>query len=166
MRRICGRSLTLKMMILPSGRSGGIFHLQLYVLKKLRIPERLEIPAKGFFIVGIAFAAEDARFEGVACGFCGCRKIRCARRRLLAGRWRAACALCGASCGSAGVTDSVFGESESEDRDNDPESADADGPARRFFCVVAGELAAKDRKNTAIQVTRNAKTPNGKQTLL
>src|SRR5271155_883707 len=77
-----------------------------------------------------------------------------------------ACALCGASCGSAGVTDSVFGESEPEDRVDNPESADADGPARRFFCVVAGELAAKDRKNTASQVTRDAKTPNGKQTLL
>src|SRR5271154_125905 len=77
-----------------------------------------------------------------------------------------ACALCVASCGSASVTESVFGESKAESGENDPESADADDPARRFFCVAAGEPAAKDRKYTASQVTRNAKTPNGKQTLL
>src|SRR5580658_7465424 len=42
-----------------------IFHLQLYVLKELRVPKRLEIPAKRLFVVGITFAAEDARFQGV-----------------------------------------------------------------------------------------------------
>jgi len=52
------------------------------------------------------------------------------------------------------------------DEDDGAESADADGPARRFFRVAAGELAAKHSNNAAIQVTRNAKTPNGKQTLL
>ena len=39
--------------------------MQFYVLKKLRIPERLEIAAQGLFVVGIVFAAENARFEGV-----------------------------------------------------------------------------------------------------
>src|SRR5580692_4623009 len=80
------------------------------------------------------------------------------------------CAAWGVACwlgmGSGTATESAFGESEEEARDKDAGSADADGPARRFFCVVAGELAARDRKNAAIQVTRNAKTPNGKQTLL
>jgi hypothetical protein len=45
-------------------------------------------------------------------------------------------------------------------------SADADEPARRFFCVVAGELDARSKKKAATQVRRNARTPNGKQTFL
>src|ERR1700720_3122605 len=76
----------------------------------------------------------------------------------------ASCAPCSEAAGSFVVTESAFGESEGEDKN--PESADADGPARRFFCVVAGELAARNKKKDASQVTRNAKTPNGKQTLL
>ena len=39
---------------------------QLYIFKKLSIPKRLEVAAQGFFVVVIAFAAEDARFQGVA----------------------------------------------------------------------------------------------------
>jgi hypothetical protein len=45
-------------------------------------------------------------------------------------------------------------------------SADADEPARRFFCVAAGELDARRKKKAATQVRRNARTPNGKQTFL
>src|SRR5580692_1085277 len=96
------------------------------------------------------------------------RLPRNSMRSMTATGWpfAACCTPCWAACGSVVVTDSALGESESKGRDNHPASADADGPARRFFCVAAGELAAKDRKNAAIQVTRNAKTPNGKQTLL
>src|SRR5208282_6849486 len=94
------------------------------------------------------------------------RLPRNSMRSMMACGW--ALAACGATCWvascSAVVTDSALGESEG--RDNHPESTDADGPARRFFCVVAGELDARDKKNAAIQATRNAKTPNGKQTLL
>jgi hypothetical protein len=64
------------------------------------------------------------------------------------------------------VTNSDFGESKLRDEDKCDASANADGPARRFFCVVAGELDAREKRNTAIPATRNAKTPNGKQTLL
>ena len=45
----------------PVGAIGGIFHAQLYVFKKLGIPERLEVAAQCFFVVVIAFAGEDAR---------------------------------------------------------------------------------------------------------
>src|SRR6266436_2259139 len=86
-------------------------------------------------------------------------------RSITPGGWTfaASCAPCSEAPGSSVVTHSAFGESEGED--NNGESADRDGPARRFFCVIAGELAARNRKNGASQVTRNAKTPNGKQTL-
>jgi hypothetical protein len=63
----------------------------------------------------------------------------------------------------------VEGESvtgKSEDGENDSVSAIADEPARRFFCVVAGELDARSKKKAATQVPRNARTPNGKQTFL
>lgn len=53
-----------------------------------------------------------------------------------------------------------------EENEDSPGAADADESARRFLCVAAGELAAKNRSTAAIQVTRNAKTPNDKQTLL
>ena len=43
------------------GPVGRIFDAQLYVFEKLRVPESLKIAAKSFFVVGIAFAAEDAR---------------------------------------------------------------------------------------------------------
>src|SRR6202022_1869692 len=39
---------------------------QPYVFKELRIPQRLKIAAQSFFIVGISFPGEDARFQGVA----------------------------------------------------------------------------------------------------
>src|SRR5271167_3201679 len=95
------------------------------------------------------------------------RLPRNSMRSITATGWPfAACGAPWAACGPAVVTDSALGESELEGGDNHPSSADADGPARRYFCVAAGELDAKDRKNAAIQVTRNAKTPNGKQTLL
>jgi hypothetical protein len=55
---------------------------------------------------------------------------------------------------------------ESEEIEDSPRAADADASARRFLRVAAGELAAKKRRTAAIQVTRDAKTPNGKQTLL
>ena len=55
---------------------------------------------------------------------------------------------------------------ESEENEDSPGAADADVSARRFSCVAAGELAAKNRRTAAIQVARHAKNPNGKQTLL
>jgi len=76
---------------------------------------------------------------------------------------------CREDCGSGverAVTDGAAGESKWEDEDKGAASADADGPARRFFCVVAGEPDANDKRNSASQALRNAKTPNGKQTLL
>jgi len=45
--------------------AGGIFDAQLHVFKKLRVPEGLEVAAQRFFVVGIVFPAEDARFESV-----------------------------------------------------------------------------------------------------
>src|SRR5579859_2318357 len=45
---------------------GAVLDTQLYVLEELRVPESLKIAAQGLFIVGIAFAAEDARLESVA----------------------------------------------------------------------------------------------------
>ena len=44
------------------GAVGGIFDAQLYVFKKLSVPKRLEVAAQSFFVVVIAFAAEDASF--------------------------------------------------------------------------------------------------------
>src|SRR5690349_15334391 len=43
-----------------------VFHAQLYVFEKLRVPKRLEIAAKRFFVVDVALAAENARLQGVA----------------------------------------------------------------------------------------------------
>ncbi len=45
---------------------GRIFHAELYVLEELRVPQRLKITAQRLFIVDIAVAAEDARFQRVA----------------------------------------------------------------------------------------------------
>ena len=64
------------------------------------------------------------------------------------------------------VTGEASGESKLVYADKRGGSADADGDAPGLFCVVAGELAARNKKKDASQVTRNAKTPNGKQTLL
>src|SRR5258708_21617539 len=48
------------------GAVGRILDTQLYILKELRIPKSLEVAAQGFFVVGIAVAAEDAGFQRVA----------------------------------------------------------------------------------------------------
>ncbi len=45
---------------------GRIFYSELYVLEELRVPQRLKIAAQRLFIVDIAVAAEDARFQRVA----------------------------------------------------------------------------------------------------
>ena len=45
---------------------GRIFDAELYVFEKLRVPQSLEIAAERFFVVGVAFARKDARFQGVA----------------------------------------------------------------------------------------------------
>ena len=60
-----GRSFTSKIMILAFALVGGIFDAQLHILKKLGIPQRLKIAPQGLFVIGVAFAAEDARFQGV-----------------------------------------------------------------------------------------------------
>ena len=57
-----GRSFTSKMMFLLIRAVGRIFHAEFYVFEKLGIPESLEIAAQSFFVVGVAFAAEDAGF--------------------------------------------------------------------------------------------------------
>ena len=44
------------------GTVGRVFDAELYVFEKLRVPESLKIAPEGFFVVGIAFAAEDAGF--------------------------------------------------------------------------------------------------------
>ena len=48
------------------GAVGRVFDAELYVFEKLRVPESLEVAAQRFFIVRIAFAREDARFQRVA----------------------------------------------------------------------------------------------------
>ena len=48
------------------GTVGRIFDAKLYVFEILGVPESLKIAAKSFFIVGVAFAAEDAGLESVA----------------------------------------------------------------------------------------------------
>ena len=48
------------------GAVGRIFDAELYVFEKLRVPEGLKIAAQSFFVVWVAFAGEDARFQGVA----------------------------------------------------------------------------------------------------
>src|SRR5580658_5128256 len=45
---------------------GRVFDAQFYILEELCVPQRLEIPPQSFFVVGIAFAAEDPRFERIA----------------------------------------------------------------------------------------------------
>ena len=44
------------------GTVGRVLDAELYVFEKLCVPESLKIAAKGFLVVGIALAAEDARF--------------------------------------------------------------------------------------------------------
>src|ERR1700738_693110 len=51
--------------IFVMGAVGRILDAQLYILKELRIPKSLEVAAQGFFVVGIAVAAEDAGFQRV-----------------------------------------------------------------------------------------------------
>src|SRR5260221_3928718 len=48
------------------GAVGRVLDAHLYILKELRIPKSLEVAAQGFFVVGIAVAAEDAGFQRVA----------------------------------------------------------------------------------------------------
>src|SRR5260370_24028117 len=52
--------------IFVMGAVGRVLDAQLYILKELRIPKSLEVAAQGFFVVGIAVAAEDAGFQRVA----------------------------------------------------------------------------------------------------
>ena len=61
-----GRSLDFEDDVFVIGAIGRVFDAELYVFEKLRVPESLEIAAKRFFVIRIAFAAEDARLEGVA----------------------------------------------------------------------------------------------------
>ena len=66
MRRICGTLFHVENDDLAVGAIRGIFDTQLNVFEKLRVPERLEIAAKGLFVVGIALAAENAGLKSVA----------------------------------------------------------------------------------------------------
>ncbi len=45
---------------------GRIFDAELHVFEELGIPQRLKIAPQRLFVVGIALAAEDAGFQGVA----------------------------------------------------------------------------------------------------
>ena len=51
---------------LSIGLIGRVLHLQFYVLKKLRVPQRLEVAAQRFFVIGIAGARKNAGLQRVA----------------------------------------------------------------------------------------------------
>ena len=139
---------------------GRIFDAQFDVLKELGIPEGLKIAPQSLFVVGIAFAAEDARLESIAADSAvadefdaldHCRSLAArGLLRILRLGVVAAVVLCGIS-----------------EKETGARSRGADAPAKRFLCAKAGELdAANNNRNAASQMTRNAETPNGKQTLL
>jgi hypothetical protein len=44
-------------------RRGRIFHHQLHVVEKLRVPERHEVPPQRFFAKNVAFSREHARLQ-------------------------------------------------------------------------------------------------------
>src|SRR6266436_6612890 len=70
---------------LAAGTAGRVFDAELHVLEELCVPQSLEIAAQRFFVVRIALAAEDARFQRVAADAAVAEKLDAVNDKLLRG---------------------------------------------------------------------------------
>src|SRR6266496_1664684 len=68
---------------LAAGTAGRVFDAELHVLEELRVPQGLEIATQRFFVVRIALAAEDARFQRVAADAAVAEKLDAVNDKLL-----------------------------------------------------------------------------------